>query len=105
LHELAEAAGVGLEIFEDRLPYLPETTRLCQHFGLDPLGLIASGALLIAAEPGASANIVAALAQAGIEASLIGRVQPAEKGRVLLGEAGPRPLPQFKRDEIARLFE
>ncbi|HEX9924413.1 MAG TPA: AIR synthase related protein [Anaerolineae bacterium] len=105
LHELAEAAGVGLEVFEDRLPYLPETTRLCQHLGLDPLGLIASGALLIAAESNSSADIVAALAQAGIEASFIGRVQPAEKGRVLIGEAGARPLPQFERDEITRLFE
>jgi hydrogenase maturation factor len=105
LHELAEAAGVGLEIFEDRLPYLPETSRLCHHFGLDPLGLIASGALLIAAEAGSAADIVAALAQAGIEASLIGRVQPAEQGRVLIGEARPRPLPQFQRDEIVRLFE
>lgn len=105
LHELAEAAGVGLEIIENQLPYLPETVSLCQHFGLEPLGVIASGALLIAADPQFSPKIVDQLAQAGIGASVIGRVRPAETGRRLIGQTGPRPLPTFARDEISRLFE
>ena len=105
LHELAEAAGVGLEIYEDRLPLLPETVTLCTHFGLDPLGVIASGSLLIASEPQATHKIVEALLRAGIGASVIGRVQPPEQGRILSGPDGSRPLPVFARDEIARLFE
>jgi len=105
LHELAEAAGVGLEIFEERLPLLPETAALCAHFGLDPLGVIASGGLLIAAAPAASGPIVARLAQAGIRAGVIGRAQPAGFGRWLVSGAGRRPLPTFPRDEITRLFE
>ena len=105
LHELAEAAGVGLEIFEDALPFLPETVTLCQHFGLDPLGVIASGALLLAADPARSNEIVNALAQAEITARVIGRVQPPDYGRQLVGRAGPRPLPVFARDELTRLLE
>jgi hydrogenase maturation factor len=105
LHELAHASGVGLEIFEDQLPYLPETVALCRHFGLGPLGVIASGALLIAAAPQFTQKIIDGLSEAGIRASVIGRVQPAEKGRVLVGQAGSRPLPTFARDEITRLFE
>lgn len=105
LHELAEAAGVGLEIFEDRLPLLPETVTLCEHFGLDPLGIIASGALLIAANPKSTGAIIDQLAQAGIEAQAIGHVSPPDKGRQLIGDSGARPLPTFERDEIARLFE
>jgi hydrogenase maturation factor len=105
LFELAEAAKVGLEIIEDQLPYFPETITLCQHFGLDPLGVIASGALLIAADPPFTSKIVDHLTQAGIEASVIGRVRPQEKGCLLIGQAGPRPLPTFARDEITRLFE
>lgn len=105
LHEMAQASGVGLEIWEEALPYLPETLALCRHFGLEPLGVIASGALLIAADPRHTARIVEDLAQAGIKASVIGRVQPAEQGRRLLGPAGSRPLPTFARDEITRLFE
>jgi hydrogenase expression/formation protein HypE len=105
LHELAEAAQVGLEIIEDQLPYLPETITLCQHFGLDPLGIIASGALLIAADPRFTDEIIRRLGQAGITAKVIGRVRPPKQGRLLIGQAGPRPLPTFARDEITRLFE
>ncbi len=105
LHELAEAAGVGLEVYEERLPYLPETVSLCHHFGLDPLGVIASGALLIAAKPSSSSNIIEALAGVEIQASRIGRITPPEKGRILIGQSGSRPVPTFARDEITRLFE
>jgi len=105
LYELAQAAQVGLEIFEDQLPYLPETVALCRHFGLQPLGVIASGALLIAADPHSSTRIMAGLAEAGIKAALIGRVLPPDKGCRLTGKTGSRPLPIFARDEITRLFE
>jgi len=105
LHELAEAAGVGLEIFADQLPFLPESTALCRHFGLEPLGVIASGALLIAAAPGSGDDIIAALAEAGIPAAVIGRAAPPDFGRRLVDAAGNRPLPTFARDEITKLFE
>ncbi|GAB4422599.1 MAG: AIR synthase family protein [Anaerolineae bacterium] len=105
LHELAEAAGVGLEIWADALPLPPETGRLCRHFGLSPLGVIASGALLIAADPQHSAAIVARLAGEGIRATVIGRATPPAQGRRLAGPDGDRPLPTFSRDEITKLFE
>lgn len=105
LYELAQAANTGLEIYEDALPYLPETVSLCRHFGLDPLGVIASGALLIAAAPARSRAILNRLDRAGIRAALIGRVTPPENGCILVGKNGQRPLPTFPRDEITRLFE
>lgn len=103
--ELAQASGVGVEIFEPKLPYLPETLALCQHFGLDPLGVIASGALLLAVDPDFTPKIVRALAQAGIRAGVIGRVQAQEKGCWLVDGAARRPLPTYYRDELTRLFE
>jgi hydrogenase maturation factor len=105
LHELAQAGGVGLEIFEDRLPYLPETMLLCRHFRLDPLGVIASGALLLAVDPAQTDPILTAMAQAGLRAAVIGRATPAGDGCRLVGPTGQRPLPTFARDEITRLFE
>jgi hydrogenase maturation factor len=105
LHELAEAANVGLEIVADQLPYLPETEALCQHFDLNPLGVIASGALLIAADPAFTDEIVHRLGHAEITASVIGRVRSPEQGRLLIDQTGSRPLPTFARDEITRLFE
>ncbi len=101
LWELAEAAGVGLEVDEAAIPILPETQMLCARLGLNPLGLIASGALLLAVAPGDAAAIVAALGEAGIAAARIGRVVEQERGAVLRSATGERPLPRFERDEIA----
>ncbi len=105
LWELARAAGAGVRVQESALPVLAPCRALCDVFGLDPLGLIASGALLIAAAPDAAKNIVAALHGKGIAASRIGEVVAPSEGCVLEDASGRRrPLPQFPRDEIARLF-
>ncbi|MBM3264890.1 MAG: AIR synthase family protein, partial [candidate division Zixibacteria bacterium] len=56
--EVCAAANVGGLIFADRIPVLPETETLCRLFGLDPLGLIASGALILAVAPDRSLSLV-----------------------------------------------
>ncbi len=104
LWELAKAAKVGLEVDEDAIPIFPETQMLCAQLGLDPLGLIASGALLLAVAPRKTAAILTALEEAGIAATRIGRVVEQERGVVLRDKTGERPLPRFERDEIARLY-
>ncbi len=105
LHELAEAAGVGLRVDRAAIPVLPECTAICDALGLDPLGTLASGALLVAAPPAVADRLLAALAADGIPCARIGQVLPAEAGRTLLVDGRPRPLPAFPRDEIARVFE
>ena len=104
IYELTAAAGLGATIDEQALPIFPETRSVCAALDLDPLGIIASGTLLIAAAGRDAAAIVAALNAEGIAATVIGAVD-AEPGVRLRGEAGTRPMPQFARDEIARLFE
>jgi hydrogenase maturation factor len=105
LWELAEAGQVGLVIDEDAIPVFEETRVLCQKLDLDPLGLIASGALLLAVASDDAEDVRAALEEAGIDAARIGRVVEREEGVTLLRPRGPQPLPEFERDEIARLFE
>ena len=105
LWELAEAAKVGLVIDEQRLPVLPECDALCKHYGLNPLGLIASGSLLISAATQRAPAIIECLRTEGIAATEIGEVVPPEHGCVLRSDNGlDKPLPVFSRDEIARLF-
>jgi hydrogenase expression/formation protein HypE len=106
LWELAQAAKVGLVIDETQLPLLPECETLCRHFGLDPLGLIGSGSLLIAAARDRRAAIVERLRSEGIAAAEIGEVVSAEQGCQMRSADGSlRPLPTFPRDEITRLFQ
>ena len=105
LWELAQASGVGLIVDADALPVLPECQRICDHFGLDPLGLIGSGALLIAAAADQAGAIAHHLTAAGIAATKIGTVVPQSEG-CCLREANQtlQPLPQFARDQITYLF-
>ncbi len=106
LWELAQASGVGLEIDEPSIFVYPECDRLCRHFGLDPLGLIGSGALLIVVASEKAQAIVERLRTETLPAAVIGRAVPAASGCLLHSHDGTtRPLPTFARDEIARLFE
>jgi hydrogenase maturation factor len=105
LWELADAAEVGLIVEQDAIPVLPETATLCEALDLNPLGLIASGALLIAVPPKDADEIEAALEEKGIAAAPIGQVVEREKGITLRSRDGAEPLPRFDQDEITRLFE
>ncbi len=105
LHELAHASGTGLTIFADALPFHPDCQTVCNALNIHPLGLIASGSLVMAVAPEATTAIIAALEGADIRATRIGTVTAAPD-RVLVHRDGRRePLPVFPRDEITKLFE
>jgi hydrogenase maturation factor len=105
LLEMAQAAQVGLIVDQAAIPVFPETAALCEALDLDPLGLIASGALLLAVAPDDTDTVQAALEAEGIATARIGRVVARERGVILRSGDIDRPLPRFERDEIARLFE
>jgi len=104
LLEIARAARAGLTIHLDAIPLLPEGVVLCREFGLDPLGAIASGAILMTAAEADAPRLVEALAAGGYPTAIIGRVTPEEAGLVAL-RAGQRvPWPMFATDEITKIF-
>ncbi len=102
--EMAQASGVGLTVDFDAVPVPPESQALCDSYGLDPLGVIASGALLIALAPAETGKLLAAFAQADIPAQVIGHAtEPA--GELKAWRGGRETVfPRFAVDEIARLF-
>jgi len=104
LWELAWAADKRLVIDRSRIHVFPETVAFCQELELDPLGLVASGALLATAAAEDSAPMVAALREAGIQAAVIGRVEEGPAEVQVETEEGRVLLPTFERDELARLF-
>jgi len=102
--EMARRAGLGLRVRLDRIHVYAETRALAGALGLDPLGLIASGALLIAAAPDHAEDVRRRVEGTGVPCADIGELRPASDGCVLDTPEGPRPWPFFDRDEIARLF-
>jgi hydrogenase maturation factor len=105
LFELAAAAGRGLRVGGDRIPVYAETAAVCRVLGVDPLGLIASGALLIGAPPDACGGIVAALERLRIPVADIGEVVPEAEGVTIELGGAQRPLVPPDRDELARILE
>ncbi len=104
LHEVAEASGVGLAVDASALPLAAPTLALCGRFGLDPLGLISSGALIICLPTEDVGAVTAALAGAGIRVEQIGRVVPAAQGIHLYRSGQVESLPVFDRDELTRVL-
>jgi len=105
LWELAVAGDVGMHVYKDRIRIWPETDALCRRFGLDPLRLIASGALLIVAPPRECSAIIQALQQERIDVVQIGEVREKAYGLKLEAEGEVIELAPPERDEIARVFD
>jgi hydrogenase maturation factor len=97
IHEMADAAGVGVNVFEKAITVQPETAKICSHFQIDPLQLIGSGSLLVSAEAKSANAIVSSLKRERIQASVIGEFTENAEQRVLMQKDGaskalPRPL-------------
>ncbi len=103
LWEMAEAGGVGLRIDEQAIPVLDEGRRICEVFGLDPLGLIASGSLLIACDARDGDVIAARLHEAGIAASIIGEAVDPAAGIQMVSEGRIRRIPRYDQDELTKI--
>ena len=80
LWEMSQASGLALDVDVGRVPIYAETRAICDHFRLDPLKLLASGALLIACPEGAVGKLLAGLTSAGIRASEIGGARKNKPG-------------------------
>jgi len=106
LWELAQSSQSALQIQESAIHVVPEGRILCDHFGLDPLSSLASGALLLVAAEEGAPQMLSALRDRGISASIIGTVtDQGEPAVTLVSEAGMQTLAVRDRDEIAKLFE
>jgi len=105
LRELSCAGGCRIRAFRHLVPVYPETQTICRALGLDPLGMIGSGSLLIACRPSSVDGLMAALGDAGIDAVCVGEAQPGTTGVEAVDQNGnPVAWPDFEVDEITRLF-
>ena len=100
LWEMAESAGVGLEIDLKKIPIRQETVEVCEFFDVNPYELISSGSMLMAASDGN--GLVRALTAANIPAVCIGKVTEGND-RVLLSGEERRFLEPPKVDELYKV--
>ena len=104
LEELSIAGNHRININRDSIPVFPETHQICHLLGINPLGLIGSGSLLICCREEDCQHLMAAIRAAGIDVTCIGEV--AKKGRGIRAYISSHQTewPHFEVDEITRLF-
>ncbi len=104
LHEMAKCSQVGMTIFKNKIRIFPECESLCKEFDIDPMGVIASGALLIIADPSKSDDIINAICEDKIPCSKIGKIVEKERGLIVKDGLDEYSLPTYETDEITKVF-
>jgi hydrogenase maturation factor len=106
IREICMASNCGCLVKAKAIPILPETAALCHQFGIDPLGVISSGALLLTLPPEAASDLMDEYANKGIQAEIIGEIAPREAGlKIEKPDGKVAPLPEFVADEITKLYK
>jgi hydrogenase maturation factor len=102
--EMALASRKEIEVDLNKVPVYEESRILCERLGLNPLGVIASGALLLSISPSDLPAIQRAFREASIPIQVIGQVR--EGAARVLARDGKRvkELEPFARDEILKIF-
>lgn len=94
LFEMATASGLSIHVDRAKVPVHPATRALCDDLGIDPLGLIGSGSLILGCSESGTTEIEQAFAEMSIPLTWIGRAG---------GSPGPiTPVPRFPRDELLK---
>ncbi len=102
--ELVKASGTGAIIDAEKILCYEETKQVCELFNIQPLGLIASGALLIALNPQDTKAVIAVLAKNGIACNRIGVLTKKGEGLKLLRKGKLVKMTTFKVDEITKIL-
>ena len=86
LNEIAEASGVGIEVYEKEIPIRAEVRGFCEILGLDPLYLANEGKIVCVVPADVQTTALAALRShpLGRQSALVGVVQNGPKGRVIM---------------------
>jgi hydrogenase expression/formation protein HypE len=102
--EMALASNKEIEVDLEKVLIYKESRILCKEFGLNPLGVIASGALLLTISPSDLLNLQKAFRKASIPLQVIGQVRRGPAKILVKDGKRARELKPLPRDEILRIY-
>jgi hydrogenase maturation factor len=102
--EMAWASEKEIEVNLEKVFIYKESGILCQEFGLDPLGVIASGALLLTVSPSDLLPLQKAFRKNSIPLNIIGNVKKGPARVLRIDGKKRKELTPFPRDEILKIF-
>lgn len=100
--EVAFGSETGAEIFENKLPILDATRKLCDAIGIEAGGLISSGSMLIITDN--EKAVTELLKEAGLNATVVGKITEG-KDTYLIKENGEKRLLKVESDNLFKVNE
>jgi hydrogenase maturation factor len=104
LYEVAEAAGCGITVDQDKIVVEEGVKEICGLFNIDPFASISEGTLIIACRAHAARRIVDSIKSHGILASVAGEFTDKSKGMVLVKSGKQSPLVHPNVDPFWKAF-
>jgi hydrogenase expression/formation protein HypE len=104
LIEMAWASEKEIEVDLEKVFIYKESRILCQEFGLDPLGVIASGALLLTVSPSDLSPLQKAFRRNSLPFQAIGKVKRGPARVLRIDQKGRKELRPLPRDEILKIY-
>lgn len=104
LWELSIASNKMLMIYPDKIPVSELTKKICNHFLINPINSISSGALIFTAKENRTKDILKIMEKSDIKVSVIGYVTGEGTGVINSTESGQFPMLRPERDEITKVF-
>lgn len=98
IYEMCEASGLGADVYADSIPVLPVTLKVAGFTGIDPLKLVSSGCLVVAAKDGLQLREV--YRKNGLSAEVVGKMTSG--GRIVTWRGEKAPLEPPCSDELWR---
>lgn len=95
--EMAQGAGIGLEVVLRKLPIRQETVEICDYLDINPYELQSQGCLLVATPDGH--HLAMQMQEKGLEAQVVGRFTKGPD-RVILNGEERRFLEPFRGDNV-----
>lgn len=86
LNEIAGKSGVGIKIYEEKIPLKDAVAGICELLGFDPIYIANEGKLIALVDPRHAEKILATIKEDefGKDACIIGEVIPDHPGRVIM---------------------
>lgn len=107
LNEFSKERGLGIRIFEDKLPIKDQVRGVCEMLGLDPLYMANEGKVLLFAGGSCAGRVVESLKKHkyGRDAAVIGEVSELYPGKVFMSTVtgGNRIVDMLTGDQLPRI--
>ncbi len=103
IYEMANASGIGVTVYEDKIPINEAVAKICGFFGIDPLIAISEGTLVCAVPPENLEKLMSGAAQAGIPVYVLGEFT-AEERLFIRRDGRITPLQPVKEDPFWQAY-